>query len=250
MELREFQPGESSAIQRIARESLTASYGGAFDEALVEDLVAQWYNEETVEQLVDDENALLVVAATDEAVGYAQGEIIGTDPVIGDVQWLHVRPDARGERVGVQLLGDLVDRMESRGASLVRGRALAVNEDGASFFAEHGFERADTETVEIGGETFEELVFETETDRDADEEVVGTVTGPDGRELYVDYTAGETGVEAPMYPTFTDDDLAEEYGWFCSNCDSAETAMDSAGRIKCQQCENTRTATRWDGSYL
>ena len=127
MELREFQPGESSDIQQIARESLTASYGGAFDEALVEDLVAQWYNEETVEQLVDDENALLVVAATDEAVGYAQGEIIGTDPVIGDVQWLHVRPDARGERVGVQLLGDLVDRMESRGASLVRGRANTVS---------------------------------------------------------------------------------------------------------------------------
>jgi len=250
MELREIQPGETSDIRQVARESLTASYGGAFDETMVDDLVEQWYDEETVEELVDDESALLIAAANDDVEGYAQGEILSGETVIGDVQWLHVRPGARGERVGVQLLGELVDRMENRGASRVRGRALAVNEDGASFFAEHGFEHRESRQVDIGGKEFEEHVYEKAIAAEESEDVVGTVEGPDGQKLYVDYTAGDTGVEAPMYPTYTDSDMDEEYGWFCSNCGAAETAMDSAGRIKCQHCGNVRTATRWDGSYL
>jgi len=250
MEIREFRPDDARHIQQVARESLNESYSPAIDGETIDDLIEQWYADHALEKVVSDESSLLVVAANDEISGYAEGEILGGETVVGDIHWIHVRPDTRGEGIGVQLLGELVNKMEGEGASVIRGRVIEANEDGVAFFEEHDFEHRSTRTVDIEGAEFDEFVYRKRVGEDASEEVVGTFEGPDGQKLYIDYVAGETGVEAPLYPTYTDSDMEQQYGWFCSNCGSGETVMDSAGRIECTNCGNTRAATRWDGSYL
>jgi len=249
MEIRELRPGDASRIQQVARESLSESYGHTFGEETIESVVGRWYDEERIEEIASDENSLFLIADNDDIHGYAEGEMLAGDTVIGDIHWLHVRPKARGQGFGSQLLGELVDRMETDGATLVRGRVVEVNEDGAAFYEEHGFERSGSEPIDIAGDEYEELVYEKHVE-EGDEEILEPIEGDDGRQLYVDYTGGETGVLAPLYPTYLDGEREEQYGWLCRNCGSTETTMDSAGRIQCGNCENARSATRWDGSYL
>lgn len=247
MEIRELRHNDASEIQAVARDSLAASYGHALDDEQIESVVEQWYAEDAIEDLLSEEELIFMVAANDAISGYVQGEIIAGDTVIGDIHWLHVRPDERGEGLGSQLLGEVIDRMEDEGVPLVRGRVLEVNQDGISFYQEHGFTESSSSTIDLDGEEYEELFLERQL---GDEEVLEAIEGPDGEQLYIDYTGGETGVLAPLYPIFRDEALEERHGWFCSNCNSTETSMGSSGRIECSNCENSRKATRWDNSYL
>jgi ribosomal protein S18 acetylase RimI-like enzyme len=247
MEIRELRHSDASEIQAVARESLSASYGHALDDEQIASVVEQWYAEDAIESLLSEEELIFMVAANDEISGYVQGEIIAGDTVIGDIHWLHVRPDKRGDGLGSQLLGEVIDRMKNEGISLARGRVLGINQDGVTFYQEHGFTKASSSTIDLDGEEYEEVFLERQL---SDEEVLESIEGPDGEQLYIDYTGGETGVLAPLYPTFRDETLEERHGWFCSNCDSTETSMGSSGRIECSNCENARKATRWDSSYL
>jgi ribosomal protein S18 acetylase RimI-like enzyme len=247
MEIRKLRHNDASEIQVVARESLSESYGHTLDGEQIERVVEQWYGEDAIENLLSDEEIIFMVAANDGISGYVQGEIIAGDTVIGDIHWLHVQPDERGDGLGSQLLGEVIDRMENEGVSLVRGRVLEVNQDGISFYQEHGFTDSSTSAIELDSEEYEELVLERQL---GDEEVLESIEGPDGEQLFIDYTGGETGVLAPLYPTYRDESLEERYGWFCRNCNSTETSMGSSGRIECSNCENSRKATRWDNSYL
>lgn len=251
MELRDARTSDAEGIQTVARESLAASYDAVVDDAAVDALVDTEYDPDRIESLSTDPTVTLVVAADDDdVVGFAQGHLVEGEPVLGDVDWLHVRPDARGQGVGVQLLGEVIDRLEDESAAIVRGHVIEANEDGAAFYEAHGFERRSTDAVEIGDETYDEVLYERRLDGDAEAGVVEPATGPDGEELFVDYTGSDRGTKAPFYPVFTDRALGDRWGWRCSNCDSMATAMDSSGRITCDECDNSRAATRWDASYL
>jgi len=71
-------------------------------------------------------------------------------------------------------------------------------------------------------------------------------TTEDDEELFVHYGESEIGSEAPFFAVYTNHDLHTRYGWFCSNCETFDTAMDTMGRIVCNQCGNHHKATRWD----
>lgn len=248
MEIRELQRDDASHVQEVARESLAESYGHALDDEQIDAAVTHWYDEDGIAELLSAEETLFVVAENDTVAGYVQGEIIAGDTVIGDIHWLHVRPDERGEGVGNQLLGEVIDRMEKEGVSVVRGRVIEENQDGIAFYEEHGFSKSSSDSVDISGEEYEEVVLERHVDEE--EQVTDRIDGPDGEQLSVDYAAGETGVLAPFYPTYQDEAMTEQFGWLCGNCNATETSMGSSGRIECGNCENARKATRWDRSYL
>lgn len=250
MELRDARESDVSGIQRVARESLAASYDAVLDDEAVDAVVETEYGADRVAELLADPETTFVVAADDDVAGFAQGHLVRGDPVVGDIHWLHVHPDERGQKVGVQLLGELVDRFGDENAAVVRGHVVAANEDGGAFYEAHGFEQRAVDSVEIAGETYDERVYEHRLDGSDREEIVDQVTGPDGDALFVDYAGGERGTEAPMYPVFVDEELADRWGFLCGNCESTATSMDASGRVKCEQCGNTRTATRWDDSYL
>jgi len=251
MDVRAARLDDAEGIRRVARDSFAASYDATLDEATIDRIVDEEFDEDRIASVTDDADQTLLVAADETGVaGVAQSTLVNGDPVVGDVRWLHVHPDERGEDVGVRLLGELVQRIEAEDAAMVRGRVLEGNETGGDFYEAYGFERQSEAHVDIADEEYEETVYEHHLDDEVGEEVVDTVAGPDGADRFIDYSGGDGGTEAPFFPLYTDRSLDERYGWQCGNCGSMETSMDADGRVQCAQCDNVRTAQRWDGAYL
>jgi ribosomal protein S18 acetylase RimI-like enzyme len=249
MEIRDARTSDAQGIAETARASLRASYD-LLDEETIDEVVAEWYDGKRVADAVNDEDSAWMVAEDgDEVVGFVQGILVDAEPPVGEVHWLHVAPDAREEGVAQQLLGQVQETFEKRGAGRLRGTVLAEHEEGWSFYEADGFERADERAVTVAGEEYDEYVYERVIDESVEDLVVEPVDTPAG-ELFVNFSEGERGSKAPFYAAYRTEDLQEKYGWYCSNCESVATAMDSMGHIECNDCGNRRKATRWDASYL
>lgn len=247
MEIREARDSDVEGIEAVANASMKASYD-FLDESAIDSVTAEWYDPERAGEELHGDHAVWKVAVDDGDVrGFVQATVLSGDPIVGEVDWLHVHPDARGEELGVQLLGGAIETVEKRGGALLRGLVLDENDDGTGFYEAHDFERVDERPVDVGDEQFTEAVYEKRLDEGAD--LVEAVEGDDG-ERFVAYAEGERGLEAPFYPAYETAELEDQQGWFCSNCGATETTMDSSGRIKCQECGNVRKAKRWDDSYL
>ncbi|WP_336329706.1 DUF5816 domain-containing protein [Haloarcula sp. CGMCC 1.2071] len=73
--------------------------------------------------------------------------------------------------------------------------------------------------------------------------------GPDGETLYVDRSDGDIGRKGAFHVVYRDDDRERRWGYFCSNCETFNNAMDSMGRIRCNDCSNLRKAEEWDAAH-
>lgn len=71
----------------------------------------------------------------------------------------------------------------------------------------------------------------------------------DGTEIYVSSTDGVRGSDGPFLVAYESPDADRRYGWFCTNCESVDNAMDAMGRIKCNNCGNFRKPTEWDAAH-
>ena len=74
-------------------------------------------------------------------------------------------------------------------------------------------------------------------------------TAPDGRTVYVTRDEGDRGSKGPFYVAYLSSDRAQRYGWVCGQCRSLDTAMDTMGRVVCNECENFRKPTTWDAAH-
>lgn len=191
MEIREARGSDVEAIEEIANASLHASYD-FLDEETIDAVTAEWYDTKRVRELIDGEHEILHVANDDGDIrGFVQATVLSGDPIIGEVHWVHVHPDARGQGLSVQLLGSAIETLEQRGAVAVRGLVLSDNEEGTEFYEAHDFERREDRPVEVGDEEYAEAVYEKGL-KEGDDELVETIEGPDG-ELFVAYAHGSGG---------------------------------------------------------
>lgn len=71
----------------------------------------------------------------------------------------------------------------------------------------------------------------------------------DGETVYVSRADGDRGSKGPFLIAYETRDRKRRYGWFCSNCERIDNAMDPMGRILCNQCGNLRKATEWDAAH-
>jgi hypothetical protein len=76
-----------------------------------------------------------------------------------------------------------------------------------------------------------------------------TVTGPDGQTLYVDRGDGSRGHEGPFYVVYTDRNADTRWGFLCGTCETLDNAVDSMGRIHCNECGNRTKAEEWDAAH-
>ncbi len=74
-------------------------------------------------------------------------------------------------------------------------------------------------------------------------------TGPEGQTLYVDTYQTEKGSKGPFYVAYADEDRERRWGYFCSNCETFNNAMDAMGRIQCNECANMRKPDEWDAAH-
>jgi ribosomal protein S18 acetylase RimI-like enzyme len=244
IEIREAETGDAAGIRDVALESLNASYADVLDEEVIGTAVENWYADEAMEAELQEEGMLYLVAvAGDEVVGFSQNllsEAGGTVTVL----WLHVDPDNRDENIGTTLLNQTLATLSEHGVERIAAEVLAENERGCTFYEANGFEKASEREREIGGESYVENLYVHEGRAKFETREY------DGRTLYVNWAESNRGSKAPFYAAYSDDDGEDLFGWFCSNCESFDTAMDSMERLECNDCGNQKKPVRWDASYL
>lgn len=247
VEIRPMEPGDTDEVRRIARESLTASYGDILGPETVESAVPEWYGTEAFEDYLESDEMVFVVAVADgEVVGFSQSHVI-EEVGKGRILWLHVDPDDRGSGVATALFEHTCEALNDRSIERITGLVIAENEEGNRFYEDRGFEKLYERTVEIAGETHTENVYGGPGIEVG--ELEPTVTA-DGTEVYIDADESSRGTGGLFYAAYRDAERSARYGWFCTNCESVDNAMDSMGRIECNVCGNRRKATRWDAGYL
>jgi ribosomal protein S18 acetylase RimI-like enzyme len=241
MEIREAIARDRPALRDVARRSLQASY--SLDPKAINGAVEEWYDENRLrDMLADDEKLLLVVHVEGQVVAFSDSIISGEST--GEMLWLHVDPDYRGENYGERLFEATKERLSDRGATTLQGRVLADNVGGNTFYQERGLTKVGEEEVEIDGTAYVENVY-----AQLEENKIKAVD-VDGETVYVHRENTETGSIAPFHVVFTEKDGEDIYGYWCSKCDTPANAMDAMGRIQCDNCGNARKPTRWDSAYL
>ena len=207
--------------------------------------VEEWYDEDRVAEMLEDEDKLLLVAEREgQVVGFTDSVVTGDGAA--ELLWLHVDPDYRSADVGSELFEATRDRLAGKGADTVRGRVLADNPEGNAFYERQGFVKIGEKEVDIDGTAHVENIYADVGDRRDRLEPVQV----DDRTVYLDHGSGETGSVAPFRIVYTDEDAERVYGYWCSRCEDFSNAMDAMGRIQCDACGNARKPTRWDAAYL
>jgi hypothetical protein len=74
-------------------------------------------------------------------------------------------------------------------------------------------------------------------------------TTPDGEQVYVSREEGVRGSEGPFFVVYVSNDADRRWGFYCGNCETFDNAMDTMGRIVCNQCENIRKPEEWDAAH-
>lgn len=246
MNVREATEADATRIYDIARQSIQASY--AVSPTAIDVIMEEWFDARAMEE----RQSVMGVAETDDSVvGFAEGTI--TDNT-GELVWLHVHPEERGQRAGTELFEWTRDTLLDRGAADVQARILAGNSEGDEFAERFGYERVDQRDTDFGGESWREHIYAPttedtgETDPAEPRDIPSTIEEA-GHERFVE---SETipGDAAPFHPLYNDDAYEEQYGYYCSNCGSTVEAADELDRLKCTECGNVHRPDDWDGAYL
>lgn len=244
IEIREAKAADVEGIREVATDSLRASYADVLDEDVIERAVEEWYGDETVEAELDTDGMLYLVAvAGGELVGFSQSTAFAENPV-GSILWIHVDPSHRDRGIGSTLLKQTQATLSDLDVERVAAEVLAGNESGNRFYEEHGFEKTTDRETGIAGENYVENVYVQQGAEQFEVHEVGD------RTLYVNWAESERGSDAPFFAAYSDEAGEDLYGWYCSNCQSFDNAMDSMERLECNDCGNTKKPVRWDAAYL
>lgn len=76
-----------------------------------------------------------------------------------------------------------------------------------------------------------------------------TRTTPEGETVFVADDEAERGSTGPFYVVYRDADRTERFGFLCAPCGTLNNAMDTMGRIVCNECGNTHQAEEWDAAH-
>jgi len=240
MEIREATTNDGPAIRSIALWSLQTSYW--VDVQTMKSAVMQWYSVDSfVDRLEDDDEFLLVAERDDQPVAFSDSVLVDRR---GDINWLHVAGNHRGEGIGRELYEATREHLEANGAGTIRGLVLDINTDGNRFYERCGLQKVSERTVQVGDREFTENVYLDE-DREEPEAIL-----VDGDDLYVDRADSERGSKASFYVVYDDEDLETPYSYHCGNCESLVEWMDPAGQLVCEECDNHVEPTRWDAAYV
>lgn len=249
MNVHEATEADATKIYDIARQSIQASY--AVSPTAIDLIMEEWFETRAIEDRLD-ENVTGVAETDDSVVGFSEGTV--TDET-GELVWLHVHPEERGQGAGTELFEWTRDTLLDQGAADVRVRILASNTEGDNFAERFGYERIDQRDADFGGESWREHIYAPtaertgETDPAEPREVPSKIEEA-GHERFVETDETIPGDAAPFHPLYNDDAYEQQYGYYCSNCGTPVDAADELDRIKCTECGNVHRPDDWDGAYL
>ena len=71
----------------------------------------------------------------------------------------------------------------------------------------------------------------------------------EGETLHAAEDETERGSKGAFLAVYRDPGHERRYGWYCTNCETVDNAMDTMGRIRCNVCENLRKPDEWDAAH-
>mgnify|MGYP005844584951 CR=1 FL=1 len=240
MEIREATAEDGPAIRSIALRSMEASY--SLSPSTIESAIMQWYGVDSFGELLDDDDTIILMTERDgEPVAFSESILVEDR---GDIHWIHVAAMHRGEGIGQSLYEATQERLREEGAETIRGLVLAMNSEGNRFWKNRGLQKVGEGTVEVDGTAFVENVYVDEDSVELKPVVI------EDTELYIDRGDSERGSAGPFYTVYTDESRETRYSYYCGNCETLVTAMDTMGRLSCEECGNQLKPTRWDAAYM
>ncbi|MFC7176827.1 GNAT family N-acetyltransferase [Halosegnis marinus] len=164
MTVRPATPEDVPAIREVADDAWWDTYPGVLDTDRIRAGLETLYDPEFLREVLDDRDDLLfLVAERDgEVVGFVSARQTFADEV--ELFTLFVAPDRQRDGIGTELLGAVEESARAADAERLRAGVLAGNAVGRAFFEGHGFERVETVTTEVGGESHPEDVLERSLD--------------------------------------------------------------------------------------
>jgi len=160
MSIREATPDDASEVRRVAVASWHAAHDDVIGADAVERLLDRWYDPEDLPKSIERPEAPMFVAEEDgDVVGFAQGGPSEEGPADAVVGRIYVHPDDWGQGYGSQLLDRLFDAFRAEGYESVSLAVMADNEVGRSFYDEWGFSIHAERTVELAGETVDDVIL-------------------------------------------------------------------------------------------
>ncbi|MFB6069946.1 MAG: GNAT family N-acetyltransferase [Halanaeroarchaeum sp.] len=242
-------PEDGTSIRRIASRSFHDSYGSVIDSEVIDETVQRWYGpDQLVDRLGSIDTIFLVATFGSEIAGFSESTH-EPDAYVAAIDWLHVDPFHRGSGLGKRLLHETEETLLRRGADRVAGRVLAGNTLGNEFYQVQDYTLTGSRTIEIDGEAYTENRYLADPDGEEDDPLLKPVDVED-RTVYVSVDERERGTVGPFYMAYSTEGTEDRYGYYCGNCGSVRIAMDSMGRITCDECDNERKPSRWDSGYL
>ncbi len=173
MEIDAAQPADTEAVREVARAAWRVDYPVTRETA--DETVAEWYDPERVQDAVEADDAVVLVARTDGEGGADAGgrrDVVGfTHAVVGPAEdeaailRVYVHPDRRRAALGTRLIEATVERLREEGVDRVEAMVLADNDTGREFYRSLGFEYDRTEQTRIAGESHDERVYVCENER-------------------------------------------------------------------------------------
>jgi GNAT superfamily N-acetyltransferase len=267
MELRESETADTERVRDLAESTMTASY--SLSPRQIDALLDENFDEEGLTQTSNEAVTLVAESTIDgeetTTAGIVKAERTGED---GELHWLFVDPEHRGEGIGTELFETAAERLRDRGAEHITATTLEANREGDQFFERFGFEHVDNRETDVAGESLVEHVYaessaDTESTTDASDELddlpntetngTTTSTTDDGQQVYLNREEVDSGTEAPFLAAYTDEEFTDQFGYYCANCGSLDTAMDDMGRVECTECSNIhaeRSDEAYDDAYL
>lgn len=272
METRAAETDDFERITDIVERSMRNSY--RLSPQQIEAVVEKQFAPDRLREKREQSGTVLLVTETSEDVegrqvaGYAEGRL---GESVGEVTWLFVDPQRRGQGIGTDLFESVTEAMRNDGAEQIRGAVLETNTEGQDFLERFGLEHKTDDQMEVGGMELANYVYadpavdiEPGPDEraDSDEERWPdaerqdgrmTATNEDGERLLIDTEDEQSGTEGPFYPTYTDEGMTDQFGYYCSSCGSIETSVDNMNQIECTDCGSThksRSGEDYDDSYL
>lgn len=159
MKFREAIPEDAEAVQRVARQSWHEAYDGIIGEEAVEEKINEWYDIHALEESIEHEDSPMLVAADNDIIGFAQGGPSEDGPADVCLWRIYALPAYWGDGVGTTLLNKLCSILRLEGHDSIWLSVMAENSVGRAFYAKHGFETHEKQTIELAGQEVTDMIL-------------------------------------------------------------------------------------------
>ncbi|MFB6113677.1 MAG: GNAT family N-acetyltransferase [Halodesulfurarchaeum sp.] len=246
MRIRNAQPEDVPGLTAVARSALRSCCEHALGASRIESVTEDWYSRDRLFEIAEDESAEILVAESEETIVALADLGVSTDGDVGLIRRFLVDPDVLESSVPSELLAASEEHLFDRDVLRVEVSLLEPEDALVDICLDNGFVDDEEGTTTVGETELGERRLVKFTPTNDSHLVVPKPT--DEGTFYIAFDEGRRGSKGAFFAAYRDEHRDHRFGFFCDNCESIQTTMDSMGRVACSSCGNTSKPTQWDAT--